>query len=94
MAVFLRCEGDELLVSPRGLAVSTLRLLRIVSCVLCLVSGVVELGRAFERPAGVVVSVGGQTPNTLSTALEAHNVRIMGGLYSPDKASPDKARPH
>jgi carbamoyl-phosphate synthase large subunit len=31
-----------------------------------------------ERPAGVVVSVGGQTPNNLALALAAQGVRILG----------------
>ena len=31
-----------------------------------------------ERPAGVVVSVGGQTPNNLALALAANGVRILG----------------
>ncbi|MBN2537251.1 carbamoyl-phosphate synthase (glutamine-hydrolyzing) large subunit, partial [candidate division WOR-3 bacterium] len=32
----------------------------------------------FERPLGVVVSVGGQVPNTLARALDRHGVRILG----------------
>lgn len=36
----------------------------------------------FERPLGVVVSVGGQTPNTLARDLHRHGVRILG--TSPD----------
>jgi carbamoyl-phosphate synthase large subunit len=32
----------------------------------------------FEHPAGVVVSMGGQTPNRLVTVLAEHNVHILG----------------
>ncbi|KFG62172.1 carbamoylphosphate synthetase, partial [Toxoplasma gondii RUB] len=31
-----------------------------------------------EAPAGVIISVGGQTPNTLCSALEKQGVRIVG----------------
>jgi len=40
-----------------------------------------------EKPAGIIVSVGGQTPNTLAPRLAAAGVRILGtGAESIDRA--------
>jgi carbamoyl-phosphate synthase large subunit len=50
---------------------------------------VLELCRR-ERPAGVMVSVGGQAPNNLALALAAHGVPILGTAAASIDAAEDR----
>jgi carbamoyl-phosphate synthase large subunit len=45
-----------------------------------------------EAPEGVVVSVGGQTPNALATRLAAHGVRLLGSTAESIDAAEDRGR--
>jgi carbamoyl-phosphate synthase large subunit len=45
-----------------------------------------------EAPEGVVVSVGGQTPNGLATRLAAHGVKLLGSTAESIDAAEDRAR--
>mmetsp|Transcript_46804 Transcript_46804/g.134830 ORF Transcript_46804/g.134830 Transcript_46804/m.134830 type:complete len:1522 (-) Transcript_46804:110-4675(-) len=46
----------------------------------------------FEKPTGVIVSVGGQTPNNLAPKLDAHGVKIMGTAASSIDAAEDRSK--
>lgn len=52
---------------------------------------VIEICR-FEVPTGVVVSVGGQTPNNLAVPLSQHGVRIMGTPPSSIDRAEDRSK--